>query len=269
VWPTAVIWDGEGAEPQSLPDFGNGGVATGANASIIVGDTGDPSITSRYWFRLTLWDADGTNPRLATGLDLSLRTRCFSVNSRGTYVGSSYAIDNDLRGIVGRDGTVQHMSYPGFDRIIGAADVNEADLVVGGWAPPGALYQRGFVAEAFGDEIHDLGLLDGFPGTGVSAINDHGAIVGAALAGGTHARALYWPPGATEPIDFNTMVELPSWETLVEAIDINNAGQILARGYGGYYVFTPVPEPSALGAVVVAVLARPRNLRDRVTRGVH
>jgi hypothetical protein len=51
---------------------------------------------------------------------------------------------------------------------------------------------------------------------------------------------------------------------LVEAMDINNAGQILARGFNGYYIFTPVPEPALLGAIAFASIAlrrRPRQLR--------
>lgn len=264
-FPVAVTWDADGGNFRTLPDFGHGGIATAANSSIIVGDTGDPTITAQYWPRLTLWDADGTNPRLVTGIDQSFGTRCYSVNTRGTYVGSSFDANLNIAGIIGRDGTAHHMVYPGFGRILGSKDINEHDIFVGGWLPGLGLHERAFVAEAFGKSIRDLGLLGDFPGTVAGAINDHGAIVGAALDGGTGVRALYWPPGAVEPVDFNTMVDLPAWETLVEAIDINNAGQVLARGYGGYYLFTPVPEPGLLATAtfVLAALPRRRVRRER------
>ena len=105
---------------------------------------------------------------------------------------------------------------------------------------------RGYIAKAFGDEFHDLGLFPGYAGTLPFAINNQGTIVGGALNGTTEL-ALIWPAGSLTPIDFNTLVNLPG-ETLVEAMDINNAGQILARGFNGYYIFTPIPEPA--GAVL-------------------
>jgi hypothetical protein len=51
---------------------------------------------------------------------------------------------------------------------------------------------------------------------------------------------------------------------LTDAIDINNAGQILARGSNGFYILTPVvPEPGglALGGAVVTLLRRRSNRR--------
>jgi hypothetical protein len=240
-----------------LPHFGKGGGAITANATMICGETGDPSAAG-YIHRVTLWDADGTNPRVVTGLE-GLASRCNAVNALGVYVGTVRPTSPPfvLGGFVGRDGMADVMAYPGFD-ISRATDVNDSNWIVGTYRPSAGVAERGYIALAFDDEIRDLGLMPGFPGVQPQAINNLGVIVGTALQGGTGARALYWPPGATQPLDFNTMVNLPG-ETLVEAMDINNAGQILARGFNGYYIFTPVPEPGAMLGLSAAVMVLTRR----------
>jgi hypothetical protein len=67
-------------------------------------------------------------------------------------------------------------------------------------------------------------------------------------------------PGDTQPTDLNTLVNIPN-ETLVDAMDINNAGQILARGFNGYYIFTPIPEPAMLGATAITSILLRRRAR--------
>ena len=151
------------------------------------------------------------------------------------------------RGFVGRDGSAELMDYPDF-AVQRAFDINDDDWIVGSWLPGAGLPERAYVAKAFGDEIRDLGLFPGVGGAIARAINNAGEIVGAASQG-TDVRALYWPAGATQPTDLNTLVDLPG-VTLLSAMDINNAGQILARGFGGYYILTPIPEP-AVGVWVI------------------
>jgi hypothetical protein len=133
------------------------------------------------------------------------------------------------------------MSYPGYD-LTRAYDINDEGWIVGVYNQPGTFTpHRGYVAKAFDTEIRDLGLLDDPLVNGVwpHEINNAGEIVGAATSGNAFRIAVYWPPEATEPIDLNTLVSIPGETRLVEAMDINNAGQILTRGFNGYYILTP------------------------------
>jgi len=244
-----AYWSLAGLTPMA--HFGRGGAAFSGNASTILGETGNPSYTD-YVGRVTLWDGDGSNPRVVTGLG-DVASRPAAINAAGVYVGTSNPPQGPYigRGFIGQDGTATFMNYPGFN-ILGGTDINDAGWLVGPHTEDNFASIRGCIAKAFDAEIHDLGLLPGYPqGVLPQAINNAGVIVGTAFQGGTYARALYWPPGATSPTDFNLMVNIN--DTLVEAMDINNAGQILARGFNGYYIFTPVPEPATAG--LIALLA--------------
>lgn len=241
----------------SAAHFGRGGGLTAANATMLVGETVDPTMTD-YVGRVTIWNFDGTNPHVVTGLG-DVIGRCWSVNTSGVYVGvADTRIGPFLRrAFVGINGTADFATYPGYT-IVNDFDINDSDWMVG---IHGAAPFRGYIAKAFGSEIHDLGLLAGYEGTLPEAINNAGEIVGGALQGGTPMRALYWSPGAVSPTDLNLLVDLPN-DTLVEAMDINNAGQILARGFNGYYIFTPVPEPTlAAVSCAVGLTALPRSRR--------
>lgn len=258
-----TYWTSAGMTP--LRHFGVGGAATAANDSMIAGETGDPTVTS-YFPRATLWDIATETPQVVTGLT-ETGTVIRSINSSSTYVGTSVVLSGPqsgrLGGFFGRDGSASVMDYSGFN-ITRAQDINDGGWIVGTHRPTGATVDRAYRAKVFSDEIYDLGLLPGFPGAAAQAINNDGTIVGSALAG-TIVRALIWQPGDTQPTDFNTLVNLPG-ETLVACHDINNAGQILARGNNGYYIFTPlVPEPAAAAALVMGGIALLRRRRPRGT----
>lgn len=256
--PPAGIFTNKGFQP--LPDFGRGGSAKAANYTTICGETYFLQSSGFFESRATIWDASGA--RLVTGIP-DVKSGCFAINSSGVYVGglSLRAPGGGIvnRGFIGRDGSGEVLEHDDYE-ITRANDINGANLIIGQWTPDGGLTPRGFLAEAFGDEIVDLGLLAGFDGVIPRAINDSGEIVGSASQGGTGARALYWPAGATQPTDLNTLVDLPG-VTLLSAMDINNAGQILTRGTGGYYILTPVPEPATAAALAVAGLVARRRRR--------
>ena len=193
--------------------------------------------------RATLWDQQGNATKI-TGLG-DLFANPWGINSSGTYVGLTRVVIGPNAGqrgtFVGRDGWAVPMSYPGYD-LTRAYDINDDGWIVGVYNQPGTFTpHRGYVAKAFDTEIRDLGLLDDPLVNGVwpHEINNAGEIVGAATSGNAFRIALYWPAGATEPIDLNTVVSIPGETRLVEAMDINNSGQILARGFNGYYILTP------------------------------
>jgi hypothetical protein len=241
----------------SLPHHGLGGAVWGGSDDYLVGDTGEPDpIGGGYMARVTVWDASGTAHRVG-GLDGARRfARAVAVSSTGLYVGHTWdGASSPIRpqGFVGQGLNARILVYPDME-VRNASDVNAEGWVVGGWTPDGAT-DRGFVGRASGTDARDLGMLTGYPELFPKGINDGGEIVGAASLGVTFDVALYWPPGVTEPIDLNTLVSIPGEPRLVEAMDINNAGQILARGFNGYYILTPVPEPSAFALVGLGVIA--------------
>jgi hypothetical protein len=254
--PSPVIWR-HGQAAEILPHFGRGGIVRGGNNQYLFGGTGDPGITNLYYSRMTIWDADGTNPRLVTGIPSERATNCKSVNESGIYVGSAtifgLTIPTTPGAFVGRDGTAQMASYPGYE-IYNLSDINNANQMVGTYSLDNGATLRGLIATAFTDEIRDLGGFERYARVTPLAINDAGVIVGDG-AGATGLEPLIWPVGAVEPINLNTLVTIPGEPRLLEALDINNAGQILTRGFNGYYILTPIPEPAAMGLVCGLVLA--------------
>ena len=241
----------------AMPHFGFGGAILGGNAEYLVGETGDPDpLDGSYIPRVTLWDFTGTAYRVS-GLSGARRfARAVAMSGTGFYVGHTrdYAANPSRpQGFVGHGLEAQILTYPGFT-VLRATDVNDNGWVIGAWTPDDAT-DLAFVGRATGTDARDLGVLLGYPEVYAQGINNWGAIVGAASLGVTFDVALYWKPGATEPIDLNTLVSIPGEPRLVEAMDINNAGQILARGFNGYYILTPVPEPSAFALVGLGVIA--------------
>jgi hypothetical protein len=181
------------------------------------------------------------------------------MSSVGAYVGNAsiHSAPNVPRAIIGQNGTAEFMNYPGYNTTHGV-DINDSNWVAGIWLDDTGQF-LGFRAKAFDDEFYPLESLPGPLNTFTRAMNNAGDIVGV-----SNDRAVLWPAGSLTPIDFNTLVDLPG-ETLVEAMDINNAGQILARGFNGYYIFTPIPEPAAIAAgsgLVAFVFRRPWRPRQ-------
>lgn len=242
-----------------LPDFGEGGAAKSGNTDTIVGETYVLEPNQTFTSRATIWTSAG--PTRVTGIG-DFASRADDINDAGIYVGPTQVPDGvgGLRngGFVGRDGTGEVVTFPGI-QVRRTSDVNNSNRIVGEWTPDGTTI-RGFVATAFEDDFQDLGLFPGLPGVAPTAINDHGVIVGGAVTN-TGVRALIWHPGEAQPTDFNTLVDIPG-ETLVEAIEINNAGQVLARGLNGYYIFTPIPEPASLGAIALTAYMLRRVRRE-------
>ena len=98
----------------------------------------------------------------------------------------------------------------------------------------------------------------------VNAMNDHGTIVGSGLS--LTGYGFVYADGRMT--DLNRLVSLPDGYTITQGLDINNAGQILARarnsaGDSRTYLLTPVPEPGAAGVA----LAGAATLLTRRRRG--
>ena len=97
--------------------------------------------------------------------------------------------------------------------------------------------------------------LPGAEGMSATSINNDRTVAGYSLRGGSRDKAVIWPNGSVDPIDLNLVTDLPPDTRLVEARDINDAGQILAVGNNSYYVLTPiVPEPASVASIGTGLL---------------
>lgn len=205
------------------------------------------------------------NEQLTTLSGLPGRTsRINDVNRHGTYVGQWAGTDasgNFIRGgFIGENGNWRHIDYPGFDAA-GANDINDHNRMAGVFFPPGSPWRTAFVAQD--DWAYALGPLPGGAESWAGGINNDGTVVGRTTFPNFSETATIWPPGSSQPIDLNTLVDLAGIR-LVLATEINHAGQILVEGVGpnntgGWFVLTPIPEPHAAAAVLAGALSSRRR----------
>ncbi|WP_091137433.1 PEP-CTERM sorting domain-containing protein [Nitrosospira sp. Nsp14] len=165
----------------------------------------------------------------------------------GSLGGSSYARDiNNTGQVVGYSSPAPDDSFPtgfitgpegygmkdiGFGRV--AEGINNAGQVVG-VTIGGTPFMTG--PEGSGERIFDN------PGPGefwgwANEINDAGQAVGSFYTSGDYHAFVTGPEGKGTT-DLNSLLELPSGMILREAVDINNAGQLIA-------IATVVPEPQS------------------------
>jgi probable HAF family extracellular repeat protein len=170
-------------------------------------------------------------------------------------------------------------TLPGGTRSV-AWDVNEKGHAVGesdaaGWFSPHAiLYRDG--------ELLDLGTLvagSKYYRSSAKALNNLDQVVGSSLIAGfpgpySETRAFLYDPAIGRMQNLNDLIDRESGWLLAEAIDINDAGQILGHGYRqgdnirrGFLLTpgpaqpAPVPEPSTLAVLVAAAAALIRRHR--------
>lgn len=175
------------------------------------------------------------------------------INQRGQVVGQAYDVAFRDLAFIWENATMTSLgkldTYPPSSESQ-ALDINNCGHVVG-WSGEGLGFHDAFMWDST-NGIQDLGRLGtgGFRRTTGRAINDSGQVVGTSITNNAIYHAFIWENGVM--YDLNDFVS--DWE-LYEATDINNAGQIIGNGSGGYFLLTPcdfppspnpIPDPSSI-----------------------
>jgi probable HAF family extracellular repeat protein len=236
---TATIWNG--ATPTALSSFGlSESVATGINdAGQVVGYAGNTDTHAIIWNGTTPIDLSALNGNAGAAQ---------AINNLGQVVGNSCP-----PGVSGRaHATIWNGRMPTDLGTLGGLTsyvygINNAGQVVGWSTTGGTDGQQAFIWAA--GTVTVLGFLPNSSGNIAYNINDAGLVVGTSGMNVGQAHATIWNGGIPSDLDSSGA----GW-TLVEALAINNNGQIAGWGFnsaGKQHAFLLTPA-SATGRVLQA-----------------
>lgn len=230
---------------RRLPPFegGNNSYAAAVNASDqIVGwaetGVGDPSCVSPQvlQFRAALWTANGAQVTELPPLGDDQASAATDINAKGDVVGISGACDVAVGRFSARHAVLWHngraRAIPTFGGVSWntPASINDQGQVAGFANLPGGKDRRGqFNERAFFWDPHtgliQIGVLAGDITSDATSINNDGVVVGYSNAPDGSTRAFIWKMGS-KPVDLNTLVVGGYGGKLIDARDINDAGEI-------------------------------------------
>lgn len=261
---SAVLWANGSATRLDSPSDARATAAYGINASgqIVGVGTATGNYGSPREERALLWSG-GTAVNLGV-LSGGNASRATAINDAGQIVGYSTDNSNITHAVIWNNGQLIDLGVtPGSLNGSQAYDINTRGQVAGVDREQAVIWQNG--------QRTELGSLPGDVSSTARSINDQGVAVGSSdtVANASNdERAVMWVNGIA--VDLNTLegVEGSGW-TLLGAIDINNAGQILGVGVSphGFYqgfLLSPVPEASTfamllLGLTAIGMLARKKG----------
>jgi probable HAF family extracellular repeat protein len=160
-----------------------------------------------------------------------------SINDEGDAVGFSYpgfCSPPVTRAVRWRKGTVKPLGTGSLGGTMNnwALNSNDEGQVVGFSDLVGDTTSHAFLWEDDDDEgapMIDLGTLPGDVSSFAPGINNEGQVVGGSCTAATGCRAFLWEDG--KMTDLNTFIPADSPLYLLQAIAINNRGQIVGAGY--------------------------------------
>lgn len=240
--------------------YGGESIAYGVNANgQVVGESTDASGNSRAFLY-----SGGTLTDIGTLGGTDARAR--GINDAGMIVGGSQPgpgfPDDGAHAFLYHDGTMQDLGTLG-GGFSWAEAINDAGQVAGYSLTSGDTAWHPFLYS--GGVMHDLGSFGGLYSE-ARAINASGVVVGySSFVEFGFAHAFVYADGNL--IDLNTVTDGLGIQVLMDAVGINDAGQIVANscndfGYCAPVLLTPVPEPSAallLLAGIPVLLWRRKN----------
>ncbi|SFH42794.1 PEP-CTERM protein-sorting domain-containing protein [Nitrosospira sp. Nsp14] len=190
-----------------------------------------------------------------------------SINASGQVTGSA-GDPSHQPFITGEDGVgIRDVGLSDSNAISsGATGINDTGQVtLTYWMPEEDFpdLHRSFITGPDGAGTRELGTLGG-DYSGAYAINNAGQVVGQSNleAGSLAFHAFITGPNGAGITDLNSLVDLPEGIILTGAVDINNAGQVIAIGV------IPEPETSALflaGLAMIGFIARRKKMSARNT----
>lgn len=182
-----------------------------------------------------------------------------AINASGLVVGRSKD-HGTLRGVRWDEGVISVIDLgatPGAEQS-DAVDINDRGQILlnlrSGASYISVLWDQGNVVDLGG-----LSLFSKTTGNYARAVNNSGQVVGSSFVSSRDAHAYIWEDTLTGMVDLNSLIDPLSgtgW-SLLEATDINDAGQIVGTGlYGGLtraFLLTPVPEPESWAMLLVGL----------------
>ena len=179
------------------------------------------------------------------------------INDRGQVAG----VHSTLGAVVWEDGTITPVG-PGELRYPEAGGINELGQAVG-IGQNEERKKRAFYWDGVASVV--LAALSG-ESAWAWALNDRSQIVGWSETGTRERRAVLWEDGAIA--DLNDLLTEPFSYTLVDAVDINNRGQIACRaedalGKEWVVLLNPIPEPGTILLLAAGAAATLRRRRRR------
>jgi probable HAF family extracellular repeat protein len=134
----------------------------------------------------------------------------------------------------------------------GAQDMNDLGVAVGFSDLPGDTVEHAVIWEK--GKVHDLGTLSGDVSSSAYGINNLNQVVGESCDAENICRAFLWQDGVMT--DLNALLPLDSPLDAVEALDINDSGEIVGQAYqwsnGDFPAFLAVPVLNADGSLTTA-----------------
>lgn len=258
---------------------GNNGAANGINSRgqvAGVAETPNPDPICSPFFLQTeavVWQ-NGRVQQLAPLLG-DPDANALSINNEGQVVGVSGCASANFEAVLWQQGTPLDLGNLGGLSGNIAFDINDPGQVVGQSDLPGDTTHHAFLWQT--GKMSDLGTIYGLPVSLANGINNKGQVAGFSQdSDSNNTVAWIWQNGVMT--DLNTLIPADSPWFLIEALGINDRGQIAGPAVntltGEYHGYLLTPVPNSGNRMLAAQSARkppaalPENIRQMLKRWI-